>query len=50
MTGENGFFDLYLPKKEGYLATFTVYCKEGAGGLRIASQISRFGESFGEIA
>ncbi len=31
MTGENGFFDLYLPKKEGYIATFTVYCKEGAG-------------------
>ena len=31
MTGENGFFDLYLPKGKEYIATFIVNGKEGVG-------------------
>ncbi len=31
MTGENGFFDLYLPKGKYYIATFTVEDKSGVG-------------------
>ena len=31
MTGENGFFDLYLPKGKDYIATFTVENKSGVG-------------------
>jgi hypothetical protein len=31
LTGENGFFDLYLPKGKEYIATFTVDRKEGVG-------------------
>jgi hypothetical protein len=30
-TGENGFFDIYLPKGKDYIATFTVEGKTGVG-------------------
>jgi hypothetical protein len=31
ITGDNGFFDLYLPKGKDYIATFSVEGKKGVG-------------------